>query len=192
VFEQAVNERLLLVLKELSQYSEITGRFYFAGGTALALQRGHRKSEDQDFITSEPFNTNQVVAIVKEMGGTIKLDVKQTVHMEVNEAKISFLLYSYPLLRPVERMKEVFNSSLASIDDIACMKLMTVAQRGDKKDFYDVFEILKIKSLASLKEMMIKKCGEQYANLYGLARSLVYFKDAEESLIPKSMGDHME
>lgn len=188
MFEQTINERMVLAMQGLSAYPEISGQFYLAGGTALALKLGHRKSEDLDFFTSEEFDTNRIVEIFKEKKGEIRTEVRQTVHGEIDGAKISFIGYSYPLLEPLKQQEKIHGITLASVMDIACMKLVTLSQRGEKKDFYDVYELLKSISMKEFKGALLKKYSEKYAGLYAIARSLIYFADAEDSLQPQSLN----
>ena len=108
MFEQTINERMVLALKKLSEYSEISGQFYLAGGTALALKLGHRKSEDLDFFSSHEFDTSRIVEIIKEKNGEVRTEVRQTVHGEIDGAKISFILYSYPMLEQQEQQEKIY------------------------------------------------------------------------------------
>ena len=179
---------MVLVMKLLSEFPEISDKFYLAGGTALALKLGHRKSEDLDFFSENNFDAQRIVEIINERNGAVRTQIRQTILGEIEDTKISFILYSYPLLEPLQQQEKIYGITLASTIDIACMKLMALSQRGVKKDFFDVYELMKIISMKEIKIALLKKYSAKYAGLYAVARSLVYFSDAEESLEPQSLN----
>ena len=65
------------------------------------------------------------------------------------------------------------------------MKLSAISGRGNKKDFIDLYFILKKYSLDTILRFYEKKYGKGLANDYHLIKSLVYFADAEEQAMPK-------
>jgi hypothetical protein len=120
-----------------------TQRFYLGGGTALAIHLGHRRSVDFDWFTREriadPLHlardlNNQDIAFVT---GNIE---RGTLHGSVSGVQVSFLEYRYPLLQPLVAWP-MFGCTLASPEDLACMKLSALAQRGAKKDFVDIYAL---------------------------------------------------
>ena len=148
------------------------------GGTALALQLGHRRSIDLDFfgnwgevhLQSELESCGTVV----RTGGTSRLQF-----YEIDRVKVDFVTYDYRWLR--EALCED-NIRLAQIEDITAMKLEAVTNRGSKKDFIDVAFLL---DLFSLKEMLDLYQRKYPAGLKLLVmRSLVYFDDAETTDMP--------
>ena len=74
----------------------------------------------------------------------VDLDIEQvslgTLHGSVNGVRVTFLQYQYPLLKPIELWSEM-NCPLASLEDLACMKLSAIAQRGAHKDFCDIYTL---------------------------------------------------
>jgi hypothetical protein len=154
--------------------------FYLAGGTALALQLGHRTSVDFDwFRNGEMFEPLEVAAELR--GGGVPLHVvstsQGTIHGEVEGIRVSWIAYRYPLLEPTLRW-DALGCSMASPIDIAAMKLAAVAQRGARKDFYDIAALQR--SGVDLRSMI-----EAYRRRYGVEdiahvlRALVWFADAE-------------
>jgi len=136
--------------------------FYLAGGTAIAIKYNHRFSEDFDFFTYPDF----------------KFDPRGI--------KFSFFEYGYPLVKPTAR-EESLGVDIASDEDISAMKLLAIAKRGVKKDFYDLW-------------FLMKKRGWDLKNVIGFAkfkypnidtgiylRSIVYFKDAEKEKVQKEV-----
>jgi len=175
IYEDTLYPKTKGVLETI-QHQPLLQDFYLAGGTALALQIGHRKSIDLDFFISELPSTDQIITALSSNNPTITQQTQSGIDMYIQEVKVSFLQYSYPLLAPLVSYQQI---KLASIEDIACMKVSAIASRGMKKDFVDIFFILKIMSLEDLLHNFQKKYqGIQYQTLH-LLKSLVYFNDAE-------------
>ncbi len=186
---EALPEDLQAVLREMGPFMSERG-LYLGGGTALAVYLGHRISVDLDWFTEKPLGDPLVFTQELKDSG-IPLVVTQvdrgTLHGSVHGINVSFLEYRYPLLAPANCRPE-FHCLLASPDDIACMKLSAIAQRGSKKDFIDLYSILKTyrklgEALDLYKERYaIKDIGHV---LFGLA----YFDDAEREKTPKMLWD---
>ncbi|MBI2634922.1 nucleotidyl transferase AbiEii/AbiGii toxin family protein [Candidatus Peregrinibacteria bacterium] len=151
--------------------------FYLAGGTALALQLGCRDSIDFDFFTEKSFDTGKLFERARWIFSKNKIlkiqEEKNTLTILVDEKiKISFFAYNYRLLeKPV--VEE--NLRIASITDIACMKLSAIVSRATNKDYVDIFFILQRKKLAEIMGKLQKKFPEIDPNL--VLKSLTYFQD---------------
>lgn len=163
-------------LKKL-RASGILTDFYLAGGTAVALQLGHRISEDLDFFSARPFDPTSLTAV---LGGgesfTATLISPGALWGVFGATKVSFFYYPYPLLKPLLVWEDI---KLASLLDIGLMKLIAVAPRGSRKDFVDVYAICTAGySLAELVDLLSQKFGERFSR-YHILRSLTYFQDAE-------------
>jgi len=157
--------------------------YYLAGGTGLALQIGHRKSEDFDFFTPQPFSTTEVFSKLEKYLAKYTLakiqDEENTLTIIVDDnIKISFFCYPYPLLKP---LLEEENLKIASIIDIGCMKLSTITHRATFKDYVDLYFILKDISLKDLLEQNKKKHPLLDANF--VLKSLIYFDDVDKTPI---------
>ncbi|PIQ46966.1 MAG: hypothetical protein COW03_17610 [Cytophagales bacterium CG12_big_fil_rev_8_21_14_0_65_40_12] len=159
--------------------------FALAGGTALALQYGHRISVDLDLFVSSPFNTEEALESIRESKSSFQVlgQGRNTLNLEIEGIKVDLLSHQYPHLS--DRV-EVEGIRFLSIADIAAMKLSAMAQRGSKKDFFDVDELLKHFSLRELISFYSKKYNEQ--NLFYLLKSLTYFQDAEAEPDPKVLN----
>ena len=159
--------------------------FYLVGGTALALQMGHRRSLDFDFFRSKNFNIDKLVVQAKEIG---KFELyghdKDTLNAAINGVRISFFISPYPLMRDTISYK---NISIADKFDIALMKLNALSGRGNKKDFVDLYFLLKEYDLAQLIKNYQNKYGIELSNVYHLYKSLIYFEDAEQQPAPKML-----
>lgn len=153
--------------------------FYLAGGTALALQLGHRDSIDFDFFRPESFDTAKLFEHVSWCCRTSTLrkqqEEKNTLTLLIDdEIQLSFFSYDYPLLNPVQKYEGL---ELASIEDIAAMKLTTITSRSTLKDYVDLYYILQDHRLSDLLRCVIQKFPTANQNL--ILKSLVYFDDIE-------------
>lgn len=152
--------------------------FYLAGGTALALQLGHRTSVDLDFYTKKHFDTGKLYDEIEKVFGeeTQKtLEEKDTLFCTVKRVDLSFFWYKYPLIRKTIAFKEI---PLATLEDIAAMKLIAVSHRPTKRDYIDIFYLLEVFSLEDLFSFASKKYPN--INLYFSMRALTYFDDIKE------------
>lgn len=170
-------------LIELLSNKDFITNFYLAGGTGLALQIGHRQSIDFDFFIPDDFNTTQIIQELKSIGNfELQNEEKNTINGILNQIRISFFGYKYDVINPFLNYK---NIKIADELDIAAMKLEAISGRGNKKDFVDLYFILKKYSLDTILKFYEKKYGKGIANNYHLMKSLVYFQDAEEQAMPK-------
>lgn len=157
--------------------------FYLAGGTGLALQLGHRDSIDFDYFSPRDIDTKKLFTKVKEVFNGHKIIKVQeekntlTVFIDSN-IKLSFFTYKYKLL---EKLINEPYFKIASILDIACMKLAAIVSRATNKDYIDLYFILKEKSLKDVLGKLNKKMPELDINL--VLKSLVYFEDINKEKI---------
>ena len=157
--------------------------FYLAGGTAVALHLGHRKSVDLDWFTEARVGDPlRLAGRLRDEGVNIE-DVRTdrgTVHGLVEGVRVSLIEFRYPLLAPVERLER---APIAALEDLAAMKLSAIAQRGTRRDFIDVHALAcEFRPLPELLELYRRKFGvDDVAHmLYGLS----YFDDAEWEQMP--------
>jgi predicted nucleotidyltransferase component of viral defense system len=143
-----------LLAGKLFSIADIAERFYLAGGTALALHLGHRKSDDLDLFSEKDFSIEKLYKTIKNLSGQILIAEQKTIHANVEGMKLSLLYYPYNLIKPLRKLDDI---KIAGIEDIASMKVVAISQRADKKDFYDLYEILKHFQPLELKDMFLKK-----------------------------------
>lgn len=168
--------RLLENLQSLSFLEQAR----LVGGTALALQIGHRKSVDLDFFGSisasaeemkEALSANHTISSIKEA---------QNINMFlVDSVKVDFVNYRYNWIDDVVIEGYL---RLASIMDIAAMKIYAIIGRGTKKDFIDLFFLLQRFSLEDILDFYVKKYPD--GSLFMALKSLSYFDDAEGDPMP--------
>lgn len=157
--------------------------FYLSGGTALSLQIGHRESEDLDFFSKENFDPSKLQSKFEKYGKLEDLELaKGTLNAYLNGVKFQFLEYPYPLLEDTFDWQGI---KLSSVKDIACTKLQTIGMRGSKKDFIDLFFILKEFSLEELFDKLGQKYRDSDFSQTHILKSLVYFEDADNQPMPR-------
>lgn len=149
--------------------------FALAGGTSLALQIGHRISVDLDFFGSMPLEIEEILDLLHPLGNvTILKQSRNILITDINGVKVDFVNYRYPLLNPPI---VIDNLRLVRIEDIAAMKLAAIAGRGRKRDFIDLFFLLKSFSLPEMMGFYTQKYQDGSEMM--IARSLTYFNDAD-------------
>jgi hypothetical protein len=180
---EAVGRAQRRVLEHLGPLAAARG-FYLAGGTGLALQLGHRRSVDFDWFTgtalAEPLLLSRQL---REDGVTVLVDQTErgTLHGRVSGVRVSFIEYQYPLVAPLVRLPGL-PTPLASVDDIACMKLSAVTQRGARKDFIDLHAVGRVRSLPEMLRSYERKYGVR--DVGHVLHALTYFEDADRERGP--------
>lgn len=162
----------------------VTAGFYLAGGTGLAMHLGHRESHDLDFFSGEAFRAETVMEHLAASGSFVaeKKEIG-TIRGMFQDTLVSFFHYPYPLLEPCVQS---FGTQIASIPDIACMKLDALASRGAKRDFVDIYCVTHEAglSLSRLLELFARKYAAVGYNLMHIKKGFVYFEDAEHEPMP--------
>jgi predicted nucleotidyltransferase component of viral defense system len=177
------------VLKQLAKFTRERG-YYLAGGTAVSIYLGHRKSVDLDWFTSGNMGDAHTFASQMQEKG-IPFSIEQvsagTLHGVVNGVRVSFLEFHYPFITPPLDLQP-HNNLICSLHDLACMKLSALAQRGARKDFCDIYALgMKHFSLSEMLEFYRTKFGIRDIGhvLYGLS----FFDDAEKERMPEMLWD---
>lgn len=159
--------------------------WYLAGGTALALCEGIRKSVDLDFFTTDKeFENDELLGNFNESNWKLTVNRKNTVYGELFKAKVSFI--AYPFFIPQQKQINYGNVKILHPLDIAVMKVIAVSQRGRKRDFFDLYWCAN--NLEPLIET-IKKLKKQYPSVahdyHHILKGLIYFDDAETDPDPE-------
>lgn len=160
--------------------------WYLAGGTALALQTGHRKSHDLDFFSEvKEFDNEKLLSnFSNNKNWDTELNKNNTIYGELLKAKVSFI--AYPFFVPKQKFLQYENVKVLNQKDIAVMKITSISQRGRKRDFFDLYYCAK--NIEPL-EKIIKRLKVQYPsvahNYHHILKALVYFEDAESDPEPE-------
>ncbi|WAM33994.1 nucleotidyl transferase AbiEii/AbiGii toxin family protein [Caldicellulosiruptor morganii] len=169
--------------------SDVVGESYLAGGTGLALQLGHRVSEDFDFFSPVEFSGDDIIYKLEKVGDVnILYSSKDTLHLLLDGVRVTWLYYSNPLLDNLVIPAEIKGLRIASKKDIGVMKLVAISSRGTRKDFIDLYCICQSGiELDELFKLLPQKFPNKVINLYHILISLCYFDDAENEAMPKML-----
>ena len=166
--------------------SDVLESWTLAGGTALALQLGHRYSEDLDFFGAADFDTEGVVHQLAALGKVaVQSRSAGTLHAVVDRLRVSFLRAQEPLVFPGVAYRGL---NVADPRDIAAMKVVAIGGRGSRKDFVDLYFYLETgATLAGTLAVLRERFAQVDYNEYHLLKSLVYFDDAEAEPMPRML-----
>lgn len=151
---ETIDENTKTLLYQLLSLQSLAGH-YLVGGTALALQIGHRKSIDLDFFGKAPLDYDDIIQQCVNFG-TVEapqqhlssLDSStKLIQFNLNGVKIDILRYQELLLKPIVQIEGL---RLASLEDIAAMKIRAIEDRTTKKDFFDLYALLDFFSLQEI------------------------------------------
>jgi hypothetical protein len=161
-----------------------TEGWVLAGGTGLALQLGHRISQDLDFFRASPFAPAELAAGLAGLGRVLVQGRSAgTLHVTLDGLRVSFLAAEAPLLFAGTPYRGL---ALADPRDIAVMKVIAIGGRGSRKDFVDLFFYLRGGgSLEGIFALIRRRFAGVDYNDYHLLRSLVFFDDAETEPMPR-------
>lgn len=157
-----------------------------AGGTGLALQLGHRRSEDFDFFRTDGMEARSLLQALAAISACETLQSgERTLTVLAGSVKMSFFQVHDPFLfdsAPYRFFK------VADQRDIALMKLLAITNRGSRKDFVDLYTILRDGPvLKDYFEWLPRKFGHSGLSDYQVLLSLTYFDDAEAEPMPEML-----
>jgi hypothetical protein len=165
----------LELLIDLQQKEYLHG-FYLAGGTALALRMGHRKSVDIDLFSNFNFDVSQVMEnLSADYPFKLFFSANNTIKGSIHEVQIDILAHRYPLIsEPLNDEKII----MLSVEDIIAMKLNAISVSGQRvKDFIDIYYLLDDFSVAEMISFYKRKYS-QY-NEVNVLKSLTWFEDVD-------------
>lgn len=180
--QEVLDKNRLELLPKISFFKDLG--FYLAGWTALALQFWHRKSIDFDFFISSDIDTKKLYKDILKEFKTDKViktfEENNTLYIEINDVKISFMTYKYDLLEELIKTEYL---DIASFIDIWAMKLWVIQNRATNKDYVDIYYILHKVNILDLIWKFYQKFWRVVSENI-LLKSLVYFDDIDnEELI---------
>lgn len=182
---QTILPDTLELLKRLASQPELS-QTRLVGGTALALQYGHRQSVDLDFFGILSEDKDDLVEMSKKAGEVMVINrSKAIMQMMINQVKVDFVDYSRYVWIDEPILGDGF--VLASDKDIAAMKVNAIIGRGTRKDFIDLYVLLQHYSLSQIMDFYKRKYPE--FSEYRALLSMTYFDDAEMQDMPKMFID---
>ncbi|MFN7814542.1 MAG: nucleotidyl transferase AbiEii/AbiGii toxin family protein [Planctomycetia bacterium] len=180
---EVLPDRQMACLRTLGPAATELG-FHLAGGTAVALAIGHRRSVDFDwFIQRFPGRSVDMRELLASRGVDLVPEslAERTVHGRVAGVNVSFLEFRPPLLEPLVEWPEL-GCRLASVADLAAMKLLAVTQRGTRKDFIDVLALSRILRLDRMLACYRRRF--EVTDTSRVLAGLCYFDDADPEPMP--------
>lgn len=181
---EAVNPNTLVLIKDIMAIP-LPERFRLVGGTALALQIGHRRSYDIDFFSDESFESDEILSLLKKKFRiTLLRQTKASANITIKKIKVDFVCSPYPWLKKSKVSEAI---KMAALEDIAAMKLLAITNRGRKRDFFDLWFLLKEFSFKELVGFFQNRYNDH--ELFMLTQSLAYFTDAEKDEDPKLLKE---
>ena len=181
---RTIEPHTLELLKALMQEPALC-ELRLVGGTALALQYGHRSSIDLDLFGKIDIDAYELQEILSKHGMFRVENETKIIHQYIiDNIKVDVVNYPFEWITP---MIEDEGVRLASPMDIAAMKVNAIEGRGTKKDFIDMYMLLQHYSL----EEILGFYQQKYPNhsVFRALRSLTYFEDAEDQFMPRMFVD---
>jgi hypothetical protein len=159
---------------------------HLAGGAALALQVGHRRSRDFDWFTKETLRPEDLLRDLRSTGLTVNIRENKvgTLHADVGGIEYSVFRYPYDL---ISQPTEYQGCHLASPGDICAMKLAAIHQRAVKRDYVDLHVLfhrtgLTVEGALAAWNQKFPKADPAFA-----LNAMVYFKDVENQPMPEML-----
>ena len=179
LYLETVESSTLELLKKL-QRLPVLEQTRLVGGTALALQLGHRKSIDLDFFGTIDCEAEYLRESIAGIASRTILKESPHIHIYIVDGiKVDIVNYKYPWLDDVVLEQGL---RLASVSDIAAMKITAIIGRGTKKDFIDIAFLLHHFSLEEILHFYAAKYND--SSVFMAMKSLAYFDDAEADPMP--------
>lgn len=171
--------------KIFSRLGKLTD-FYLSGGTALALQIGHRISVDFDLfsdkeISKSLFSKLKAIFDGKQFHILVNNTDELTVTADGAGTKLTFLHYPFPAIRDFVVFE---GTKLLGIEEIAATKAYTIGRRGSFKDYVDLYFVVfeGYSNLPKIIEIAEKKYGDEF-NARLFLEQLLYLDDVEDAAI---------
>ena len=179
LYLETVESSTLELLKKL-QRLPVLEQTRLVGGTALALQLGHRKSIDLDFFGTVDCEAEYLRESIAGIASLTILKESPHIHIYIVDGiKVDIENYKYTWLEDVVLEQGL---RLASVSDIAAMKITAIIGRGTKKDFIDIAFLLHHFSLEEILHFYAAKYND--SSVFMAMKSLAYFDDAEADPMP--------
>ncbi len=185
--EKVLTKHGLEILRKLKTIdSPYLENWVLAGGTGLALQLGHRISDDFDLFRTDDLDLRKLHKVLPKLGSYETLqESDDTLTILAKSTKISFFRISDPF---VFDTLPFHSFQIAAIAEIALMKLVAISSRGSRKDFVDLYTIARGgQPLGQFFELLPKKYASSRINAYHILKSLTYFEDAEVEPMPSML-----
>lgn len=182
---QILTKEQLELLPYLHRFSK---NFYLAGGTAIALHIGHRRSVDFDLFTPSKLRKSAINGRLAEFPyKKVRLfeDVDQ-LHVLLNGIRLTFMSFPYPIDHPIKVDRYIRTPTLLTLSSL---KAYALGRRAKWKDYVDLYLILRdFYTIREIREEAEKNFGELFSEKL-FREQLAFHKDIDfsepvEFLIP--------
>lgn len=179
---ETISPETLALLRQIQAIPELS-ELRLVGGTALALQLGHRISIDLDLFGKIEQDTNILADRLSKVGSVTILQDSENIHVyDVAGVKVDIVNFPYAWKKPTVEEDGI---KIADIEDIAAMKVAAAIGRGTKKDFYDIAQLLEHYSLQDILGLFLEKYP--HSSEFTALKGLTYFDDAESDADPNML-----
>lgn len=177
MFTEVLNGRQQNMLEILKQYKR---RFYLAGGTAIALQLGHRSSLDFDLFTHKNFSHQAILSnlTTKNISFHVIHEEADQLHIIANGVKLTFLNFPYSIPHIV-KLRDYF--SMPDLPTLAAMKALALGGRAKWKDYTDLYFLI---NHGISMAVIVETAGNLFGNKFNaklFKQQLAYFEDIDYS-----------
>jgi len=182
--KETVEPNTLSLIRSL-QSKDYLKDFLLVGGTALALQLGHRISVDIDLFNNKKFDVEELlVQLQTDYKIVIRNRMNHALLLQIEKIKTDFVFQPSQLILPSIDEEGV---RMASSLEIAAMKIGAITARGRKRDFVDLYCLLNLYPLSDILKSFLSKYPDSSMEL--AMRSLFYFEDADQDIDPACFFD---
>jgi len=137
IYNETITEKMGNIAEVI--FNNFNSEYYLAGGTAIALQVGHRESIDLDYFINENIDTLKLKNLISDSFKSQKIEFtfeeKNTLWCAIDGVKISFISRFDPLISEVLIIDDF---RLAQVNDLVVMKLSAICGREEYKDYFDL------------------------------------------------------
>lgn len=173
--KEILNDKQLELLPVMGSFRR---EYYLVGGTAIALQLGHRRSIDFDLFKPSSINHKKNLDRLSGAGFpySVTRRVEEQMNLIINDVKVTFFQYPFPV-QPTERFETYFR--MPSLLTLSAMKAYALGRRSKWKDYVDLFFLLRdYFTIEEISECATSLFGELYSEKLFRAQ-LCYFDDVD-------------
>lgn len=146
LFLDTLDQNRREVFAQLGKFSDIG---VLAGGTALALQIGHRRSFDFDVFTAKPLPANLWDKVRRVFGSGCMRTMEVTGQLNFATPKAIAVTFFHTEFAPLFPTVKTPSIDLFDVRDIATNKAYTIGRRGKWRDYTDLYFLLKEKHISA-------------------------------------------
>lgn len=186
LYTSTVEPNTLVVLKKLVVIPELQD-FYLVGGTCLSLRYGHRISIGLDLFSIKDFENEKIISVLENTFTTFQYRNPNNpvgIFGFIGDVKIDLVKHHY--FKQIDNAVVEDGIRMFSDKDIIAMKIFAILKRAQKKDFWDIAELLQFYSLQNVIDFFTQKYPSHQL-LISIPHALTYFIDADESEDPISL-----